>query len=337
MAQSSRQSGSRSLAIDLERIAAQAALEFDERMSAGFVLPIRTTVQSAEGQTFKVRIYPTVEWATKQERALKKIGAIIVAPLLHGRVGQSLIFEHLEAADATELSIPRAGRAIGVALGRLSNLGAADTSPDELDKEFESWLLEFEELGLVTSFASDSIRSAYQSLRPDNAAIGMDYWDAMPHNFGWIGDELVLLDEKHLRESYIGVGLVKPSFFLDSESFTEMLAGFSESAAASLFADNRRFLELYYCGAALHYYVQRIRHGDRLVKANPRLRFYRGLLIRRSMKARRDRIIESLRFSVRHPFETIVFLAAKIVHPTSWLKLFEMARFRKLEWGIDEP
>lgn len=321
---------------DLERIAAMAALDFSEEIIQGFVLPLRTTVRSGDDKVFKVRIYPTAEWANRQEKALDRIEGIIPTPPLYGRVGQTLIFEHLDV-DATELSIPGAARSIGEALGRISNSGGADTSTGKLDAEFEAWLEEFEELALITSSAADSIWRAYQSLRPTNPAIGMDYWDAMPHNFGWRDGELVLLDEKHLRESYIGVGLVKPSFFLDAESFSEMLAGFSENAAASLFADNRQFLELYYSGAALHYYVQRILHGGRLVKANPRLRFYRGLLMRRSMQARANRIIESLWFSLRHPVETVVFLVKKLMHPTTWQKLFDMARSQKLEWGIDEP
>lgn len=322
---------------ELEQIAAAALKQTTANRRGQFSLPVKAIVRARSGRAMKVRVYPTAQWAADQQTLLSAIEEEVRLPRSLGRIGQVLFFEHLDLEEDAEAGWVDISREIGTFLARLWRTGAVDSGSEDLDREFASWLIEFADRGLISPSMSDQIWSKYQELRPDEPATGLDYWDAMPHNFGLGEDELVLLDEKHLRGSYIGVGLVKPSFFLDGESFAAMLAGFSEYASKNPYADHRRFLELYYAGAALHYYVEKIREGGRLVRANPRLRFYRGLLMRRTTESRADRIRESFRFSLRHPLDSLIFLATKMIHPTTWRKLLEMARLRRLDWGLDEP
>jgi hypothetical protein len=322
---------------DLHSIAERALEQAASARQDKQKLPIWLTVRESEDQRYKVRIYPSAQQAARQQEALAAIRGIAASLPLLGRVDQVLIFEHLESASFEEVGILRAARDIGAFLGRISRQQIPHYSADELDAELAAWVEEFEQMGFVSNTAAEHVRRRYLQLRPTDSELGMDYWDAMPHNFGWRDSKLVLFDEKHLRTSFIGVGLIKPSFFLDASSFSAMLTAFADTAQGDAYAQHRKFLELYYSCAALHYYVQQIGQGVLRVRANPRMRFYRGLLMRRCIDARLGRILESLRFSMRHPLETVVFLAVKSVHRTTWQKLLEMIRLRRLDWGLDEP
>ncbi len=100
----------------------------------------------------------------------------------------------------------------------------------------------------------------------------------MPHNYGWYDGQLLMLDEKHLRPSFPGVGLVKPSFLLSPMDWQQVRAGYTSTASATTYNRNRSFLEFYYLVAALYFYSL-IHVAERIsLPQNPRFLSYRDRL-----------------------------------------------------------
>jgi hypothetical protein len=101
----------------------------------------------------------------------------------------------------------------------------------------------------------------------------------MPHNFGWVGNRLTMLDEKHLCPSFPGVGLVKPALLFSQPDWQQVRAGYQSLIPLDLFDQHRPFFELYYLGAALYFYSLVHAAGWVSLAQNPRFLAYRDRLI----------------------------------------------------------
>ena len=244
----------------------------------------------------KIRAYATEDEAIAQENLLDNLAGKIVHPELLGRWRQYLVFRYLEA------EMPKDGTGdqpsyfqIGRFLGILNTIQKTDTSSQDLDKEFVTWLDRLQAMQILPSKIADKARITYTDTRPPNLPVVLDYWDAMPHNFAWTGEKLYLLDEKHLRPSYPGVGLIKPLFLLSHERWTQVREGYESIASLHTFDQYRPFLAFYYLVVALHFYSLLASAGRAKLLQNPRFLNYREALLRKvSNHSRIDKFLAEL-------------------------------------------
>ena len=274
--------------------------------------------------TYKVRLYPREDWAAEQEALLELVSDDIQIPGFVGRVDRYLIFEHTEV-DQVQVKDLDAARNIGRFLGSIAMHATNTPSVQELDGEFSRWLEVLVMVGFFPAGMTTSIENQYQKMRPRELRICLDYWDAMPHNFGWHNEDFYLLDEKHLRYSFEGVGLVKPSILLEEGEFQEVLDGYLMSSSVDNFQAHLSFLAFYYWVAALYFYALRKKDGVRHLPANPRLRSYRLGLMRESGLSFPRRLIEEVRFSMYHPLDSLIFYINHMLEPLSWLNIIRRA------------
>jgi len=242
-----------------------------------------TVVQIIEDPQFgriKIRAYETNSAAQQQETLLKSFAGQIQHPQLIGRSGNCLVFQYPDFREQTQkFQDPDFYFQLGKFLGLVNSFNATETTYADLDQELEDWLDRFVAMCLIPKRIADRTRETYYRLRPTEMPICIDYWDAMPHNFAWEEKVLFLLDEKHLRPSYIGVGLVKPMFLLDSEHWGQVRQGYESVLPLSIFDQNIPFLEFYYLLAAIYFYSLIEAAGRVVLATNPRFLSYRDRLI----------------------------------------------------------
>ena len=295
-------------------------------------LPQKAIVNTPGGRRLKVRAYPTESWAMRQEQILRRISGKVRTPELLGRIDRFLVFDHLEVQEVSGDRALELYDSIGRTLSDLASFRYPATEAEQLDYEVRSWLKDLRQDGFVSAWGEKTLWLEYRRLRPERPQVSLGYWDAMPHNFGQVGDEFVLLDEKHLQPSFEGVGLVKPSLLLRPESFARILAGYRRASSSDFIDEHRGFLKLYYLLGALHYYLIRMRDGDRGIPGNARLRSYRWQAFRLSTPGLRPCFFESARFTFQFPLDSLRFVLLKLVHPMTWRKLLGLDNLERYPW-----
>ena len=213
-------------------------------------LTIQNRVADSPNGPLKIRSFAAEAEAIRLEALLQALDGKISYPELLGRWRHHLVFRYLPLE--TEPGEPERTTAfqLGRFLGTLNTHPVVDTKPADLDGEFSGWLDRLGRLSLLPAFTIEPLKARYLASRPEALPVRLGYWDAMPHNFGWHGGRLQMLDEKHLRPSFPGVGLVKPSFLLAPQDWQQVRAGYASTASPSLYNRNRFFLEFYYLVAA---------------------------------------------------------------------------------------
>ncbi len=295
-------------------------------------LPQMAIVVTSSGRRLKVRAYPTESWAMRQEQILHRIDGKVRTPELLGRIDRYLVFDHLEVQEVSADRALEFYDSIGGTLSDLASFSYPTTEAEQLDSEVQTWLNELRQAGFVSAWGEKTLWLEYRRLRPERPQVSLGYWDAMPHNFGQVGDEIVLLDEKHLQASFEGVGLVKPSLLLLPESFARILASYRRASSSEFIDEHRGFLKLYYLLGALHYYLMRMRDGARGIPGNARLRSYRWQAFRLSTTGLRPCFLESARFTLHFPLDSLRFVLLKLVHPMTWRKLLGMDNLEHHPW-----
>ncbi len=228
----------------------------------------------------KIRAYSNIEHAQNIETILLKIAEKIEYPELFGCWEQFLIFKYLEVdPDDLKLREQETYFGIGKFLANLNTIEMPTTNLKDLDAEFIDWLHRFGTMRLLPQGIVKRIAQHYQNLRPENLIVRLDYWDAMPHNFGWVDDKLFLLDEKHLRPSFSGVGLIKLLFLSNKNQWNQIRAGYQSVAPLKLFDQQRNFLSFYYLTAALYFYSLAAEAGRLIPVKNARFLHYRDEII----------------------------------------------------------
>ena len=295
-------------------------------------LPQVAIVDTPSGRRLKVRAYPTESWAMRQEQILRRIGGKVRTPQLLGRVDRYLVFDHLEVQEVSGDRALEFYDNIGRTLSDLASFRYPATEAEQLDSEVHTWLKDLRQAGFVSAWGEGTLWLEYRRLRPERPQVSLGYWDAMPHNFGQVGDEFILLDEKHLQPSFEGVGLVKPSLLLRPESFVRVLSGYRRASSTDFIDEHRRFLMLYYLLGALHYYLMRMREGAKGIPGNARLRSYRWQAFRLSTRGLRPCFLESARFTLQFPLHSLRFVLLKLVHPMTWRKLLGLESLERYPW-----
>ena len=253
----------------------------DEMGTAPSGLTLNRIFDDPELGQVKVRAYSNEAEAVRFETTIVKLAEIINLPRLWGRHNRYLVFQYLKLAQ-------RAGRepetyfGIGKMLGSLNQITTEAETSASLDVEFAGWMNRFQNMNLLPVRIANQALETYSRDRPQNAAICWDYWDAMPHNFGWFDQQLYLLDEKHLRPSFSGIGLIKPYFLLDAEQWAQVRQGYESVASFQFFEEWSAFLEFYYLAAALYFYSLAIEAGRIVPVENQRYLDYRDEFIRRA-------------------------------------------------------
>ena len=181
----------------------------DKTRSLNAALPQKVNITMEDGSSFKVRLYPNESWAARQEALILKTQVVVKTPRLVGRLDRYLVFEHMDV-EPVQIGVHDSEIQIGRFLGRLTMYSDDSATAEKLDVEFKDWLTVLEKVGFFPKRFREPMIDRYEEFRPVDPQISIDYWDAMPHNFGWYRDEFILLDEKHLRYRFEGVGLIKP-------------------------------------------------------------------------------------------------------------------------------
>ncbi len=229
----------------------------------------------------KVREYATEPEARRMEALLESLQGVIAYPTLLGRWQNSLIFQYVATAEP---AFPTGERNtyfhLGKFLGTLNAQPASEVSGSALDSEYAGWLDRLAGLDLLPASTSAGLQSLYRQIRPADLPVRLGYWDLMAHNFGWVEGRLTMLDEKHLRPSFPGVGLVKPAFLFARPDWQQVRAGYETAMPLTLFDEHRPFFELYYLVAALYFYSLVHVAGRVSLAQNPRFLAYRDRLIR---------------------------------------------------------
>jgi hypothetical protein len=258
----------------------------------------------------KIRSYDNEESAKFQEKLVLLLKNQVQFPRFLGRWNRSLVFQYLELEnldaeeDKQELLYQ-----IGYFLAKINESDYSGVTPDELDNEVERWLTRFQHMRILTGKTSQKALKKYYSLRPSRLPVSLDYWDAMPHNFGLVSSRYVLLDEKHLRPSFPSVGLVKPSWFLSNGEFTIIKEGYLKSVSCDFYTDNKPFLEFYYLFVALYFYslassAKRIQPGR-----NPRfLDIHERLIQTVCDENPREILANKINFWITHPKDSLFLI-----------------------------
>jgi len=308
-----------------------AELDSEEKNRSLYTeLPQKATITTENGASFKVRLYPNEVLAARQEALLQDIQAEVRTPRLVGRLNRYLVFDHIDV-EPVQIGEHNSEVHIGRFLGHLATYLDQNTLVDELDIEFGDWLNVLGKVGFLPERYRKLMIDRYDELRPADPQISIDYWDAMPHNFGWHRDGFILLDEKHLRYSFEGVGLVKPSVLLDEEEFELVLQGYEEITSSDFYRRNYIFLRFYYWVAALYFYALRDLDGVKHIPANPRLRSYRLGLMREAGFGLFRRVFEEMLFSVLHPWDSMIFFVNHMLEPLSWFNVLRRATSGKID------
>lgn len=226
----------------------------------------------------KVRVYASEQEAQEREALLCSLAGKIHFPEILGRCSEALVFRYLEMDRPADPGGEAECFELGCFLAVL-NSTQADVKVIELDQEFAGWMERFGQMRLIPRHNAQKAAVFYQRIRPPELALCLDYWDAMPRNFGWHQGAYTLLDEKHIRPSFPGVGLVKPSFLLPAHSWRQVRAGYASRASLDGFDRYRAFLEFYYLAAALYFYSLISAAGRAALGRNGRFLDYRDRLV----------------------------------------------------------
>ena len=243
-------------------------------------LTVHRIIPDSPSGPLKIRAYATETEAQRIESVLMGLQGVIAYPDLLGRWGNSLIFQYV----TTEETAIRSGEhnthfQLGKFLGTLNTRAGGEVSGKALDDEYAGWLDRLQSLDLLPASITAFVKSLYHQIRPGNLPVRMGYWDLMVHNFGWVKDRLTMLDEKHLRPSFPGVGLVKPAFLFPKPAWQQVRAGYESVTPLDLFDEHRPFFDLYYLVAALYFYSLVHAAGWVSLAQNPRFLAYRDRLI----------------------------------------------------------
>jgi hypothetical protein len=241
-------------------------------------LSVHRVVRDSPIGPVKVRVYASERAAWQQESILRRLRGKVMTPALLGRVGAHLVFRYLDV-DPIRDDHADAYIEIGRFLGILNTTPVDHTGTIRLDTEFVDWLGRLRAMDILPGRAARQALAWYREHQPTRLPTCLDYWDAMPHNFGWMDEQLILLDEKHLRPSYPGVGLVKPSFLFSSDKWSRVQEGYRREATLGVFEEHRPFLEFYYLVGALYFYSLASDAGRVKLARNPRFLAYRERLI----------------------------------------------------------
>lgn len=319
----------------IQEIVSQASDEFANLLRERRELPRTTLVHSSRRGSFKVRLYPSEEAAKRKEQIVLRVRKDVPMPMFVGRDGPYLVFQYLPLDGKMPGRLISTASSIGIILRNLSKYRPERNDVVDLDGEFRSWLNTLLSLGYLSQGILDPIWQRYQEEKPDPSIICLDHWDAMFHNFGQNEDQVYLLDEKHLRFSYACVSLVKPSLLMEAEHFKALLDAYGESDTLQFYNTNRTFLRLYYLIAALYFYAQKQLDGSTQVPANPRLRYYRGSLVRMVWRSPIRRIVESLAFTFRYPGDSVNAFLRRISGPLNVRKLIRRLWLDVKPWDED--
>ncbi len=266
----------------------------------------------------KIRSYDTEQAAKFQEELLLQLKNRVQFPRLLGRWNHSLVFHYQELENLeTEADKQKLLYQIGSFLAQINGISHSGVTPDELDSEVERWLTRFHKMKILQEKTSQKAKQKYYTLRPSQLPVCLDYWDAMKHNFGFSSGNFVVLDEKHLRPSFPGVGLVKPSWFLSTDEYKKIRKGYTENISFDLNVDIKNFLEYYYLLVAIYFYSLASAAKRILPGRNPRFLEIHERLIQTVCEDNPKEIIANqTHFWITHPRD-IFFLFKR-----SWRKKF---------------
>ncbi len=262
----------------------------------------------------KVRAYSNDAEALRFEASIVELSETINLPRLWGRRNRCLVFQYL-SLDQGDAARPESELYFGIGkiLGLLNQLKTGSESPNKLDTEFSGWMLRFQKMDLLPERIAAKALKTYHHERPKNAVTCWDYWDAMPHNFGWFDHQLYILDEKHLRPSFSGVGLIKPYFLLDAEQWAQVRQGYESVASLQFFEEWRGFLEFYYLTAAMFFYSLAIEAGRIVPVENQRYLDYRDEFIRRATAYRLvDQAVGEIQLFAAYPKATPKIIVRRV-------------------------
>lgn len=243
-------------------------------------LTVNRLVQDESGCWFKIRGYSTEEEAQEKEILLRSLVKSIDFPELIGRWRNFLVFRYLQLDE--EESQPHDAsffHNLGKFISTLNRFDWDARGSEDFEKEFDAWLKRLEKMRLIPPWIVRRSTAFYHHTKPDHLPIGLDYWDAMPHNFAVYQGRFIMLDEKHLRPSFQGVGLVKPFLLLDELSWKSLSEGYERLTPMDFFYEFRSFLEFYYLVAALYFYSLTSAAGRVSLGSNRRFLDYRDRLI----------------------------------------------------------
>ncbi len=243
-------------------------------------LTVNKLVQDESGYWFKIRGYSSEEEAQEKEILLKCLVGAIDFPELIGRWQNFLVFRYILLED--ESTQPREEsffQNLGEFISRLNQFDWVVLGEEVIGQEFNNWLIKLEKMRLIPPWIARSSALYYLQMKPHDLPVVLDYWDAMPHNFAVYQGRFTMLDEKHLRPSFLGVGLVKPFLLLDKNSWKSLSKGYERVAPLDNFYKHRSFLEFYYLVAALYFYSLTSAAGRVSLGSNRRFLDYRDRLI----------------------------------------------------------
>jgi hypothetical protein len=299
--------------LNLEQVVAQAGL-----VPPGLTLP-RVVKETPFGPV-KIRIYASPREAQQQASLVELMaskpeldGALL--PGLLGCWNECLVFSYpeLDSSEAPSASL-KVAFGIGQFLAALhleSGEGEAGSGMhrSDLDEEFAGWMQRFQRMRLLSAKLAHMGLSYYQAERPVELPVSLDYWDAMPHNFGIYQGKVLLLDEKHLRPSFSGVGLVKPLQLLPAEQSSQLLRGYQSLTNLEIFERYRQFLEFYYLAAALYFYSLSGAAGRISLGRNPRFLDYRQRFIQLTTRnSRMENVLAKVDLLLAFPKDTLYIL-----------------------------
>lgn len=229
----------------------------------------------------KVRVYATEAEACEKEALLNRLKGEIDFPKVLGRQQQYLIFRYLDLQtlkdDSPGLEVCFL---VGHFLAVLNSVEEDQTNSQALDQEFMGWMHRLSEMRLIPAPVARKACTYYREKRPVDLPVRLDYWDAMPHNFGLLDGRLIMLDEKHVRPSFPGVGLVKPLFLLPAGHWNSLRQGYESLLSLDLFDRHREFIQFYYLACALSFYSLISSAGRASLGRNPRFLAYRDQFTR---------------------------------------------------------
>lgn len=243
-------------------------------------LTVNRIVQDEFGTWYKIRGYATEDEAKEKELFLQRLAGIVEFPKLIGRWQNFLVFRFISLQDdsaqpGNEFFYHHLGRFIAA----INQFEWEDQRAEKFEQEFASWLTRLEKMRLIPPWIARRCNDYYREIYPLGLPVRLDYWDAMPHNFAIYQGHFTLLDEKHLRPSFMGVGLVKPSLLLDACAWKKFSEGYEKLAPLNFFYEFKPFLLFYYLVAALYFYSLTSAAGRVSLAANQRYLDYRDRLI----------------------------------------------------------
>jgi len=294
---------------DWEQITSSAVEELSVQ-SVAELYPAMTVQRSVSGCKYKFRRYAAEDEAAEKSRIYTALSDSLPRTPLCGAEGCLLCFEYIEAAETGFASVHF--QSLGAWLGNLAVETLDWESPGSCDAAYQFWLNDLE----MGHFFSPAIirlaKARYLKLRPARLLTSVNYWDAMPLNFGWKDGTLWLLDEKHLRPGILGVGLVKPRLFLPSQAYDLVVQGFGQPHLMSFIQEYEDFLEYYYRTYALWFYLRGMRIKATSFDKNPRLRRFRTAFIAALDVSEDGKRREQRYFTLHYPIQNARYFWMRI-------------------------